>query len=103
MHSTARLAEMLDKFSDELRSKSFEGDLKSNFLLEEINVMQENRSIGLPNFSPRAAFLTLLQKKAKEIHHTPFNFVDKIWSYIGEVMDSVLRRHSDNYPQLLSS
>ncbi|KAL0331234.1 UNVERIFIED_CONTAM: Dynamin-related protein 4C [Sesamum angustifolium] len=62
---------------------------------EEINVMQENRSIGLPNFSPRAAFLTLLQKKAKEIHHTPFNFVDKIWSYIGEVMDSVLRLHSD--------
>ncbi|KAL2238231.1 UNVERIFIED_CONTAM: Dynamin-related protein 4C [Sesamum indicum] len=103
MHCTARLAEMLDKFSDELRSKSFERNRKSNFLLEEINVLEENRSIGLPNFSPRAAFLTLLQKKAKEIYNTPFDFVDKIWSYIEEVMDSVLRRHSDNYPQLLSS
>ncbi|KAK4435353.1 Dynamin-related protein 4C [Sesamum alatum] len=103
MHSTARLAEMLDKFSDELRSKSVEGDRKSNFLLEEINVLEENRSIGLPNFSPRAAFLTLLQKKAKDIYTTPFDFVDKMWNYIQEVMDSVLRRHSDNYPQLLSS
>ncbi|PIN15101.1 Vacuolar sorting protein VPS1, dynamin [Handroanthus impetiginosus] len=101
MHCTARLAEMLNKFSCELKSIHVEDYTKSNFLLEEIAILEEAKYVGLPNFPSRAAFLTLLQKKVKGIYNTPFDFVDKIWSYVEKVLVSVLVSHSKNYPQLL--
>ncbi|KAL3807731.1 hypothetical protein ACJIZ3_000378 [Penstemon smallii] len=103
MHCTARFADMLNQYSSELQSKSVENYSNGNFLLEEIRVLEETKAIGLPNFLPRAVFLTLLQKKMKTISFAPFEFVEKTWNYLEKVLISVLMRHSDNYPQLLSS
>ncbi|KAG8374968.1 hypothetical protein BUALT_Bualt10G0050800 [Buddleja alternifolia] len=83
--------------------RSKENDTKTNLLLDEIRVLAETKSIGLPKFLPRAAFVNLLQKKIKLIHTTPFAFVEKIWSYIEKVLVSVLTSHCENYPQLLFS
>ncbi|KAH6835353.1 Dynamin related protein 4C [Perilla frutescens var. hirtella] len=103
MHCTARLAEMLNQYSEEMQSRGAESDGNADFLLAEIKVLEETKSIGLPNFLPRAAFLTLLQKKVKAISFTPFEFVEKTWNYIETVVVSVLMKHADNYPQLMSS
>ncbi|KAL3652710.1 Dynamin-related protein 4C [Castilleja foliolosa] len=103
MHCTARLAEMLNQYSVEIQSKCLENDAKNRFLLDEISVLEEAKAIGLPNFLPRTAFLTLLSKKVKDISFTPFEFVDKTYSYIENVVVSILMKHSENYPQLLSS
>lgn len=43
MHSTARLAEILRKFSEELQ-KSCENDSTDKFLVEEIMVLEETKS-----------------------------------------------------------
>ncbi|GFQ06673.1 dynamin-related protein 4c [Phtheirospermum japonicum] len=59
-----------------------DNDAKNRFLLDEISVLEEAKAIGLPNFLPRTAFLTLLTKKVKGISFTPFEFVDKTWGYI---------------------
>ncbi|PIN04600.1 hypothetical protein CDL12_22868 [Handroanthus impetiginosus] len=103
MHYIARLAEMLNQYSEEMQSKCSTNETKSGFLLDEICVLEETKTIGLPNFLPRAVFLTLLQKNIKGISFAPIEFVEKIWDYIENVVVSVLMRHSDNYPQLLSS
>ncbi|KAG8374966.1 hypothetical protein BUALT_Bualt10G0050600 [Buddleja alternifolia] len=103
MHCTAKLAEMLNQYSDEMQSKNVEDDTKTSFFFDEFRVLEETKAIGLPNFLPKAAFLALLQKKVKSIHMIPLEFVDKIWKYIENVVVSVLMKHSDNYPQLLSS
>ncbi|KAL8155604.1 hypothetical protein AgCh_000844 [Apium graveolens] len=66
MHCTARLAEMLDKFSQELKSSSKDNN-NEKFLLDEIFVLQESKSVALPNFLPRSAFLSLLQLKVKTV------------------------------------
>ncbi|KAL3652687.1 hypothetical protein CASFOL_002368 [Castilleja foliolosa] len=101
MHCTARLAEMLNQYSVEIHSKCSENDAKNLFLLNEITVLQEAKAIGLPNFLPRTAFLTLLAKNIKAISSTPFEFVDKMYGYIENVVVSILMKHSENYPQLL--
>ncbi|KAL6130099.1 hypothetical protein ACLB2K_068480 [Fragaria x ananassa] len=99
MHGTARLVELLNQFSDELHK--YDGtDLASNFLMEEIRILEEAKGISLPNFLPRSAFLVILQGKVKRISSIPIGFVEKIWSYIEDVMISVLLRHSENYHQL---
>uniref|UniRef100_A0A2N9FR68 Dynamin-type G domain-containing protein n=1 Tax=Fagus sylvatica TaxID=28930 RepID=A0A2N9FR68_FAGSY len=63
MHCTARLVEMLNHYSVELH-RNVEGNPANNFLMEEIMVLEEAKGIGLPNFLPRSAFLTVLQKKS---------------------------------------
>lgn len=100
MHGKARLADMLDAYRNELPVKC----LSSNdlFLMEEIRVLEESSGIGLPNFLPPNAFLTLLQRKVKEISHAPHEFVRRVWGYIEDVVVKVLMKHSDNYPQLQS-
>ncbi|KAL8556797.1 hypothetical protein ACS0TY_004310 [Phlomoides rotata] len=103
MHCTARLAEMLNKFSEELQSvKAVSYDTKNKFLEDEMRVLEETKAIGLPNFLPKAAFLTLLQTKVKEISTIPFGCVEKMWHYIENVVVRVLLQHCDNYPQLVS-
>ncbi|KAK7318863.1 hypothetical protein RJT34_03570 [Clitoria ternatea] len=99
MHCTARLVEMLDSYSVDLYN-STESDSTRNFLKDEIEVLEEAKWIGLPNFMPRAAFLSILQKKVKGIAHMPRTFVDNVWNYLEDVVVSVLKRHSDNYYQL---
>ncbi|KAL0331269.1 UNVERIFIED_CONTAM: Dynamin-related protein 4C [Sesamum angustifolium] len=103
MHCTARLAEMFNNTLLICNLKSMSTMIpKKNFLLDEMKVLEETKSIGLPRFLPRAAFLTLLQQKVTDVSMIPFEFVDKIWSYLGDVVVSVWLRHCDNYPQLLS-
>ncbi|KAL6501716.1 Dynamin-related protein 4C [Orobanche gracilis] len=100
MHGTARLAEMLHKYSEELQSDKFS---KENFLVDEIKVLEESKIIGLPHFLSKAAFHILLQKKVKDVSAKPLDFFEKIWSYVERVVISVLSKYCENYPQLISS
>ncbi|XP_068307174.1 dynamin-related protein 4C-like isoform X2 [Pyrus communis] len=99
MHCTARLVEMLNEYLDELH-RCPESDAKSNFLMEEIKILEENKGISLPNFLPRNAFHIILQRKVNGISSIPIAFVEQVWSYIEEAVISVLMRNSENYYQL---
>ncbi|KAH6775492.1 Dynamin related protein 4A [Perilla frutescens var. hirtella] len=77
-------------------------DSNENFLLNEIKILEESRSVELPNFISKSAFSTLLAKIVKEIYVTPFDCAEKIWSYIETVVISILLQHYDNYAQLIS-
>ena len=99
MHCTARLVEMLNQYSDELH-KHAETKTAKNFLMEEIMVLEEAKGIGLPNFLPRSAFLTILQKRVKGISSIPTSFAGKVWSYVEEIVISVMMHHSEHYYQL---
>ncbi|KAJ8646708.1 hypothetical protein MRB53_008456 [Persea americana] len=59
MHCTARMADMLHDFSNQLYSKSAEDTLSGDFLIDEIKLLEESKGIGLPNFIPRTVFLVL--------------------------------------------
>ncbi|CAJ1962041.1 unnamed protein product [Sphenostylis stenocarpa] len=99
MHSTARLVDMLDQYSNDLRKgPGSDGDKK--FLMVEIGVLEEARCIGLPNFMPRTAFLALVRNEAKAISSMPIEFIDKLWDYLEEVVVAVLEDHSEHYHQL---
>ncbi|KAF6176268.1 hypothetical protein GIB67_023559 [Kingdonia uniflora] len=100
MHCTARMAEMLDAYSKELHVKS--ESCTDDFLMEEIRVLVETKGIGLPNFLPRSAFLTMLQRKVNQISDIPVEFVEKMWIYVEQVVVRVLMLHSQCYPQLQS-
>ncbi|KAJ0557884.1 putative dynamin GTPase [Helianthus annuus] len=102
MHCTARLSEMLNDYSVKLQLTA-EGEQKGLFLVEEIRVLEEAKAIALPNFLPRTAFLTVLNKKVNGISGMPVEFVGNLWRYIEEVVLSVLMRHSDNFPPLQAS
>ncbi|KAK1401879.1 Dynamin-related protein 4C [Heracleum sosnowskyi] len=102
MHCTARLAEMLNKFSQELKNSS-ENNTCENFLLGEIFVLEETKSVALPNFLPRSAFLSLLQHKVKTVSEIPVNFVAEVWDYIETVVVQIMMHHCENYPQVQSS
>ncbi|GAU18459.1 hypothetical protein TSUD_366420 [Trifolium subterraneum] len=99
MHCTTRLVDMLNSYASDLQNCA-ESDATKDFLMEEIKVLEEAKFIGLPNFMPRTAFLTLLQRKVRGISHMPINFVDTVWDYLQNVVTSVLNRHSANYYQL---
>ncbi|GAA0160891.1 membrane traffic protein [Lithospermum erythrorhizon] len=103
MHCTARLAEMLNNYSDQLQANCVENESKDNFLMEEIRVLEEAKGIGLTNFLPRPAFLTILQRKVNFISTMPVAFVDKVWIYMEGIVLLNLMRHSNRYPQLLCS
>ncbi|KAJ6962304.1 hypothetical protein NC652_001076 [Populus alba x Populus x berolinensis] len=79
MHGVARVVEMMD----------------------EIRVLDDAKAIALPNFLPRHAFLSLLQRKVERVSHIPFGFVEKAWAYFENVVLSVSTRHTENYPQVL--
>ncbi|GMH11401.1 hypothetical protein Nepgr_013242 [Nepenthes gracilis] len=93
MHCTARLAEMLNQYSNDLMAKG----------VRRVRILEEVKCISLPNFLPRAAFLTVLQRKVKGISHTPVEFVNKVWSYVEAVVVSVLMEKTDSYPHLQCS
>ncbi|ONI20901.1 hypothetical protein PRUPE_2G039500 [Prunus persica] len=79
MHCTARLVEMLNQYADELH-KANESDPKSNFLTEEIKVLEE--------------------AKVRGISSIPIRFVEQVWSYIGDVVISVLMHDTQGYYHL---
>lgn len=99
MHCTARLVEMLNRYSEKLNQFS-ENDSGRNFLMEELSILEESKTIGLPNFLPRTAFLVLLQRKVKAVSSLPIGFVETIWNYLENVLTAVLTKHSSNYHQL---
>jgi GTPase SAR1 family protein len=99
MHSSTRLAEMLNSFSNELQNCA-DNDPTKDFLIEELDILEESKSIGLPNFLPRNAFIVLLQKKVDRVSKMPVEFIEQVWDYIEEIVLSVLMRHSDNYYML---
>ncbi|XP_043816126.1 dynamin-related protein 4C-like [Manihot esculenta] len=85
MHCTARLVEMLNLYSDELH-KCSESDPRTNFLVEEIRVLEEAKGIELPNFLPHTAFLSILQRKVEGISRMPIHFFEKVWAYIEKIV-----------------
>ncbi|XP_027932145.1 dynamin-related protein 4C-like [Vigna unguiculata] len=99
MHCTARLVEMLDQYSNDLRNGS-ESDAGEKFLMEEIKMLEETKRIGLPNFIPRAVFLTRLRDKVESISSIPIKFINQVWDYLEAVAVMVLNRHSEHYHQL---
>ncbi|GAU18791.1 hypothetical protein TSUD_80800 [Trifolium subterraneum] len=99
MHCTARLVDLLNIYANDLHNCT-ESNPTKDFLMEEIKVLKEAKFIGLANFMPRTAFLTLLQSKVKGISHMPINFVDNVWNYLETIVKSVLKHHSENYCQL---
>ncbi|KAL9677060.1 hypothetical protein QQ045_005287 [Rhodiola kirilowii] len=101
MHCTARLAEMLNKYSDEHQSLDNQGT--DNFLMDEIRVLEETKGIELPNFLPRSAFLFIHKKKINAVSNVPIEFVTNVWNYIEGVVITVLMHHSDSYPSLQSA
>ncbi|XP_021822752.1 dynamin-related protein 4C-like isoform X2 [Prunus avium] len=102
MHCTARLVEMLDQCSYQLHGCN-ESDSKSNFLLEEIAILEEAKGINLPNFVQRNAFRIILQGKVEGISGIPLEFVEHVWNYIENVVLSVLMRKTEKYYQLQPS
>ncbi|VVA94049.1 unnamed protein product, partial [Arabis nemorensis] len=100
MHSTARLADLLSQFSDNLEAKP---ETVTEFLMFEIKVLEECKCIGLPNFIPRSAFLAILSHRVDEMHTKPVEFIKKIWDYIEIVLSSVITKYSENFPQIQSS
>ncbi|PQQ06083.1 dynamin-related protein 4C-like [Prunus yedoensis var. nudiflora] len=102
MHCTARLVEMLDQCSYQLHGCN-ESDSKSNFLMEEIAILEEAKGINLPNFVQRNGFLTILQGKVEGISGIPLEFVEHVWNYIENVVLLVLMRNTEKYYQLQPS
>ncbi|XP_010510940.1 PREDICTED: dynamin-related protein 4C-like [Camelina sativa] len=100
MHCTARLAEMLNGFSDNLQGQS---EAVSEFLMDEIKILEECKCIGLPNFIPRSSFLAILSQHVDGIQAKPVEFIKEIWDYIEVVISSVIATYSDNFPQIQSS
>ncbi|KAJ6946136.1 dynamin family protein [Populus alba x Populus x berolinensis] len=100
MHGVARVVEMFDQYSDELFNCP-ESMHTRDFLMDEIRVLDDAKAIALPNFLPRHAFLSLLQRKVERVSHIPFGFVEKAWAYFENVVLSVSTHHAENYPQVL--
>ncbi|EOA34270.1 hypothetical protein CARUB_v10021784mg [Capsella rubella] len=100
MHCTARLAEMLNGFSDNLQAQS---EAVSEFLMDEIKILEECKCIGLPNFIPRSSFLAILSQHVDGIQAKPVEFIKQIWDYIEVVISSAIATYSDNFPQIQSS
>ncbi|KAM0029000.1 putative dynamin stalk domain, GTPase effector domain, Dynamin superfamily [Helianthus debilis subsp. tardiflorus] len=100
MHCDARLAEMVDKLSKDLQSSV---NFSENFLVEEMQVLEEANGIRLPNFLPRSVFLSLLRRKVNAISDLHVSFVNKVWDYLEIVCARVLIDRCGNYPQMLPS
>ncbi|KAG7585143.1 Dynamin central domain [Arabidopsis thaliana x Arabidopsis arenosa] len=101
MHSTARLADMLGQFSANLQAHP--QTVTDEFMMDEIKVLEECKSIGLPNFIPRSAFLAILSQRVDAIHTKPVQFIRETLDYIEGVLLSVLTKYSENFPQIQSS
>ncbi|XP_010533947.1 PREDICTED: dynamin-related protein 4C-like [Tarenaya hassleriana] len=103
MHCTARMADMLDRFSVDIQAHYSENSTGTDFLMEEIEVLKECKSIGLPNFLPRSAFLAMLVKRIKGIQSRPVDFIRETWDYVEGILSSVISKHSDSFPQIQQS
>ncbi|KAI3975479.1 hypothetical protein MKX01_038748 [Papaver californicum] len=102
MHCTARLAEILDGFSADLETKSAGNSNKDKYLEDEMKVLGETKGVGLPNFLPRTALQTMLQKRIDVVAESPNEFLEKAWNYVEDIFVCVLVVKSESHPQLQS-
>lgn len=68
VHCTAHFAEMLNKFSQDSKT-SFQNDSCENFLVDEISVLEETKSVALQNFLPdlrSSQFYTIRSKQCQK-------------------------------------
>ncbi|KAD4178889.1 hypothetical protein E3N88_27480 [Mikania micrantha] len=75
MHCNARLAEMLDKLSQDLQSSV---NCSKNFLVEEMQILEEANGIRLPHFLPHLVFSSLLKRRVNGVSDMPICFVNKV-------------------------
>ncbi|EYU40143.1 hypothetical protein MIMGU_mgv1a018536mg [Erythranthe guttata] len=73
-----------DEYPDACGSKKY--------LLDEIMVLEEGKSIGLPNFLPKVAFHTLMQRKVKSTSAIPFEFLEKIWGILKRAAQNLIAK-----------
>lgn len=60
----------------ERKKRSFSRNIHSSpRLMDEIKVLEECKCIGLPNFIPRSAFVSILTKRLDAIHARPVEFM----------------------------
>lgn len=109
MHGTAKLAEMLTQFSNELdqfHHNSCLCDLKSNFLETEINYILHSQEEKAGSLSDDAVRKDLVnddaRKKKEEEEYSLMNtrFLNTVWCYIEQVMFGVLMKHIGRYTHL---
>ncbi|KAD2132534.1 hypothetical protein E3N88_41780 [Mikania micrantha] len=100
MHCNARLAEMLDKLSQDLQSSV---NFSENFLVEEMQILEEANGIRLPHFFPHLVFSSLLKRRVNSVSDLPVCFVNKVCGYLEIVCVRVLMDCCGSYPQLLPS
>ncbi|KAD4178900.1 hypothetical protein E3N88_27491 [Mikania micrantha] len=98
MHCNARFAEMVDQLSKDLHARVKFSD---NFLVEEMQVLEEANGIRLPHLLPHLVFRGLIQRKVNGVADLPVSFVNKVWNYLEIVCVRVLMDRCGNYPQLL--
>ncbi|WJX53278.1 dynamin GTPase [Trifolium repens] len=101
MHCTARLVDMLNSYASDLQTYAV-SDANKDFLMEEIKVLEEAKFIGLPNFMPRTAFLTLLRREVRGISHMPINFVDTVWDYLQNVVTKLCQGFPQKFTNLVT-
>ncbi|KAJ0247441.1 Dynamin central domain-containing protein [Hirschfeldia incana] len=98
MRCSARLADMLIKFSSDLQFQ-----VGTEFLMDEIKVLEESKSIGLPNFIPESALLAIIAQRVDAIRAKPVEFMREIWDYLEVVISSVINKSSENFSQIQPS
>ncbi|KAL7160036.1 hypothetical protein ABFS83_01G068100 [Erythranthe nasuta] len=101
MHGTARLTEMLDDYLEELKPAQNFINGSEKFLMDEITLLVEASTIGLPNFIPKSAFRTLNEKKVNAISPVSYNFVDNFWKYVENLLLRVLIRSCEYHEKLV--
>ncbi|CAA7040654.1 unnamed protein product [Microthlaspi erraticum] len=100
MHGTARFADMLSKLARDLQAPPEDG---TEFLMNEIKILEKCKGVTLPNFAPRRAFLAILSRYVDAVHAKPVVFIKEVCDYIQVVLTSVVTECSENFPQIQSS
>ncbi|KAD4178893.1 hypothetical protein E3N88_27484 [Mikania micrantha] len=84
MHCSARLAEMVDKLSQDLQSSV---KFSKNFLVEEMQILEEANGIRLPHFLPHLVFSRLLKRRVNGVSDLPVCFVNKFMEGVDEMIE----------------
>ncbi|KAL8264302.1 hypothetical protein R6Q59_022432 [Mikania micrantha] len=98
MHCNARLAEMVDKLSQDLQSSV---NFTENFLVEEMQILEEANGIWLPHFLPHLVFSSLRKRRVNGASNLSVCFVNKVYGYLEIVCVRALMDCCGSYPQLL--
>eukprot|EP01018_Ginkgo_biloba_P005509 Gb_23312 [translate_table: standard] len=97
MHCTARLREMFECYYTDLQKI---GSVEKGFLVKEVNMLEEAKGAGLPNFLSRPVFLNLLQMLVDEVSERSLRLASQVWDYVEKVILRIIDLHCQCYPQL---